>query len=260
MSENLRNIDRRINDFWSKGQYVEACRIVATELVPILRDNLISSKGLRNEDAEDAVADAYQGFLKKISKEGPQSISAPKPYIWKSALMRGIDYKKRSRTAEIPESQLAPRNQEGDQPAPHTYLDSQLHNTVANSLIPVWQIRATLLMEALIDDIEITASDAEIIVRETIKRLAAPNAEILNQLLQYGADQAASDGARLLGITAINFGVRKHRAYKEFREVVVQVRTELGIQWRGLPEEQPHADAVDASDFVPSEDEAEDTE
>ena len=109
MSENLRNIDRQLNDLWFKGQYMDACEVIADCLVPALKANLVSRLKLSMEDAEDAVADAYLGFQKKISEKGPLSITSPKAYIWTSAVRRGIDYKRRSRTADIPESQLVLR-------------------------------------------------------------------------------------------------------------------------------------------------------
>src|SRR4051812_13319467 len=105
MSETLTDIDRRINHLWSNGRFTDACKVLASELRPAIEDHLVS-RGLTREDAEDAAADAWHGFLKKITKDGPQSIAAPKPYLWKSALQRAIDYRKRSRKAPTPESQL----------------------------------------------------------------------------------------------------------------------------------------------------------
>jgi hypothetical protein len=61
MSQNLRDIDRRINNLWSNGQYTEACKIIEKELRPAIEGHLAST-GLSREDAQDAAGDAWHGF------------------------------------------------------------------------------------------------------------------------------------------------------------------------------------------------------
>ena len=42
MSENLNDIDRRINEHWAKGQFNAAYDLIVKQLVPVLKDQLRS--------------------------------------------------------------------------------------------------------------------------------------------------------------------------------------------------------------------------
>src|SRR6266542_231682 len=88
MSENLSDIDRRLNILWGIGAFTDSYQIIVKELQPVIVDCLATSKGLSREDAEDVVGDALKGFLVRITEVGPQNIASPKAYIWKAAVSR----------------------------------------------------------------------------------------------------------------------------------------------------------------------------
>jgi len=253
MNENLKDIDRRINDHWSNGRYTDAGRVIADELLPVIVDNLIGKRGFSKEEAEDVAGEAREAFLKKISENGPLSIKAPKPYIWRSAERRAVDHIRKKATLPQADNEPLP-GPDGEEITPQEHFDNQSYGSSINGVMPAWQARAMYMAEALIVDIEIDPSVAVRLVNETLTRLAPINAQVLRHLLDHGLNQPAADAARAFGMTANNFGVRKNRAYKEFREIAPKVAVELGVQWRGVTEEPPSADAVETPEFVPSED------
>jgi DNA-directed RNA polymerase specialized sigma24 family protein len=235
MSAILKEIDNRINALWTKEKFNDAYTIIVQELVPILCDSL-AGKGCNQQDAEDIVAEALRSFSKKISIEGPKSIAAPKPFLWTAVEWRMKDNWSKNKKNALSESQISPAN--ADLPlAPHEHLDNEFNSGKGSHLIPIWQKRATYMVEGLFEDVEVSESDAARLIREALKFLSENNKQIINHLLDYGTDQASADAAAQLKITAGNFRVRKLRAYDEFRNCIQQVRTELRIEWRGLAEE-----------------------
>lgn len=258
MSENLENIDRKINVLWTKGKFNEAYDVIIQELVPILHDYL-KGESCSHADSKDIVAEALASFSKKISQEGPQSVIAPKPFLWTAVNWRKQDRWKENKKAALPESQIAPVNHE-EPLAPNEYLDKQLYDGTGSHLVPTWQKRAMFMVEGLLEEAEVDESDAVVLVRETLKRMSTKHQAIITHVLEYGAAQESAEAAKQLGISQGNFRVQKSRAYAEFREVIVQVSDELGIHWRGLPEKATPAEAVVELDFYPSDDGDEDGE
>src|SRR5437879_6291484 len=145
MSDDLKQIDKRINDLWAKGHFNGAYDIIVKELVPILKDSL-AADGLSESDSEDVVGDILLGFSNKIDEEGPHSISTPKPYLWRAAENRKIDCGKKNTKLAIPESQISPSNLEIPL-SPHEYLDNQFYDGKGNHLIPTWQKSAIYMVE-----------------------------------------------------------------------------------------------------------------
>jgi DNA-directed RNA polymerase specialized sigma24 family protein len=223
------------------------------EVVPAIQNHLITKRRLSIEDAEDILSHAYHGFLRRVREKGPEGF-IPKPYIWRAAMNRAIDHGKKTRNADLLESQIAPERS-GKKWAPHEYLDKQFYNGAVNHLLPDWQMHAAYLVGGLVEDKEIEPSEAVALVGATILRLTPASAEIINHILAHGAGQTAIQAAHVLRITPNNFGVRKCRAYKEFRELAPQVAAEIGITWRGLSEESISSEVVDTPEFMPSEDE-----
>ena len=249
MSENLEQIDKRINDLWVGGKFNDAYDIIVRELVPVL-NNYLTSDGCSPEDSKDIVAEALTSFSRKITNEGPESIHAPKPFLWTVMEWRKKDQWRKNKKAEISESQIAPDNLDGPLMA-NEYLENQFYDGKGSHLIPTWQKRAIYLVEGLLEDVEIDESSAVVLVRETLKRMPTKQQAIIAHVLEYGADQPAAEAGKHCGISEGNFRVQKSRAYAEFREVIVKVRDELGIHWRGLPE----AVSLEVEiDFAPSDD------
>lgn len=251
MSDNLEQIDKRLNDLWKKGRFEEAYKVISQELVPILQDFLMGQRW-SHADSKDIIGEAIAGFSRQIHDEGPASIVAPKPFLWQAVEWRSNDQRKKNKKAALPESQIVPLNSE-EVLSPHEYLDRQFYDGKGSHLIPTWQRRAIEVVEGLIEEAEVAASEAAILVGGALGRASEKTQEIIRYVLEHGPDQSSATAAAHFKITKGNYRVRKTRAYDEFRVLILKVRDETGVSWRGLSEETISAEEVVQVDFYPED-------
>lgn len=251
MSDNLEQIDERLNDLWKKGRFEEAYEVISQDLVPILKDFLMS-QGWSHADSKDIIGEALAGFSRRIHNEGPESIIAPKPFLWRAVEWRSNDLRKKSKRAALPESQIIPSDLVGTL-SPHEYLDHQFFNGKGSHLIPAWQRRAIYVVEGLIEEAQVAAPEAVILVEGALARASEKTQEIIRYVLENGPDQPGVNAAAHFKITKGNYRVRKIRAYDEFRELILQVHRETGVSWRGVSQETVSAEEVVQVDFYPQD-------
>jgi len=229
MSAHSKAVGKKLSSLWAGGQYVSALTVVETELRPILHDDLKSNSGLSEQDAEDAVSKAIEGFLTRVNRQGPQGIVNPQAYIWAAARHQGIDISKARKREPTLESDLGP---EGER---RTEVDEFRGNEDK-------EMRAVYLVEGVVDDMEVTKEAAMALVAGTLERLQPTDRAIIEYILKCGLDQTSRTSSPELGISPGNFRIRKMRAYAKFRQIALQVRDQLQIEWRLRGEGDPYGE------------------
>lgn len=251
MSANLEQLDDHLNDLWRKGRFDDAYDVISQDLVPILHD-FLKGQGWNDADSKDIVGEALAGFSRRIHDEGPESIIAPKPFLWQAVEWRSNDQRKKNKKAALPESQIAPLDSEKIL-SPHEYLDTQFYNGKGSHLIPIWQKRAIEVVEGLVEEAQVAAPEAVMLVEGALARASEKTQGIIRYVLEHGPDQPGVNAATHFKITKGNYRVRKTRAYDEFRELILQVQSETGVSWRGLSQETVSAEEVVHVNFYPED-------
>jgi RNA polymerase sigma factor (sigma-70 family) len=201
---------------WTQKKHSAFYKKTVQKLKPKLH-TLRQQFSLTDQECEDCVSKAFEGFVKNCHDTGRDPESYPSRYIWVSVENAANDLLRKQKEERDIQSHLKIVN-------PATVED-----TDDEGVDQISEEAATIVFEGLCGGFEADRAWVVDVVQLAVSNLRPALRRVINHLLAQGLNYNASNAPIDLGMSSETFRANKSKAYKQLRAEIPEVMRQKRI-------------------------------